>query len=82
MTLHGVSDVLMAGRAAVRFSKRVGLFNFGAAHSTFYDFVEKPKKVGKVDPESAIEATRVQPTIHQCVMVINHHETFAFQAVH
>jgi hypothetical protein len=43
----------------VRLSQGVGLFDLRTAYSTFDDFVEKSQEVGKIEPEAAIETTRV-----------------------
>jgi hypothetical protein len=44
--------------------------------------VEKSQHVGKVDPKPAIQTTSVEAPIHQCVMALDHHETFTFETVH
>jgi hypothetical protein len=40
--------------------------------------VEKSQHVGEIDPKPAIQAPGVQAPIHQRVMALDHHETFAF----
>jgi hypothetical protein len=44
--------------------------------------VEKSKKIGEIDPKSAIEATGVQPPIHERIVPLNHHEAFALKTIH
>ena len=44
--------------------------------------MEKSQKICQVQPESAIETSRIQTTIDQRVVPLNHHESFAFQAMH
>ncbi|ULA59765.1 MAG: hypothetical protein LZF60_160094 [Nitrospira sp.] len=44
--------------------------------------MEKPEQVGQIDPESAIQAACIESAIHERVMPLHHHESFAFQAVH
>jgi hypothetical protein len=44
--------------------------------------MEESQHVGEIDPEAAIQTTGVEPPIHQCVMALDHHETFAFETVH
>jgi hypothetical protein len=44
--------------------------------------MKKSQHVGQVDPKSTIQTAGVEPPVHHCVMALDHHETFAFQAVH
>jgi hypothetical protein len=44
--------------------------------------MEKTKKIGKIDPKSAIETPRVEPPIHERIMPLNHHEAFALETIH
>jgi hypothetical protein len=44
--------------------------------------VEEPKKIGEIDPKSAIETTGVEPPVHEGVMPLNHHEAFALKTIH
>ncbi len=44
--------------------------------------MEKSEQVGEIDPKSTIQTTGVEPTIHERVMPLHHHEPFAFQAMH
>ena len=44
--------------------------------------MEKPQEIRQVQPESTIEASRIQTTIDQRVVPFNHHEPFALQAMH
>ena len=62
--------------------QREGLTNLGATKAGVEDLVEKSQQVRQVQPESAVEAACVQPTVEQCVMPLHHHESFALQAVH
>jgi hypothetical protein len=63
-------------------SERKGFANLGAPKAAVDDFVEKSKKIGEIDPKSAIETTGVQPPIHERVVPLNHHEAFALQTIH
>ena len=62
--------------------ERKGFPDLGAPESAVDDFVEKTKKIGQIDPKSAIEATRVEPAIHESIMPLNHHEAFALKTIH
>jgi hypothetical protein len=44
--------------------------------------VEKPKKIGQINPKTAVETTGIQSPIHERVMPLNHHEAFALEAIH
>jgi hypothetical protein len=44
--------------------------------------VEKTKQIGQINPKSTIETTRVEPPIHERIMTLNHHETFALETIH
>ena len=44
--------------------------------------MEESEQVGEIDPESTIQTTGVETTIHERVMPLHHHEPFAFQAMH
>jgi hypothetical protein len=44
--------------------------------------VEKPKKIGKIDPKAAVETTRVEPPVHERIMPLNHHKAFALETIH
>jgi hypothetical protein len=44
--------------------------------------VEKPKKIGKIDPKAAVKTARVQPPIHERIVALNHHEAFALETIH
>jgi hypothetical protein len=44
--------------------------------------VEKPKKIGKIDPKAAVETARIEPSIHERVVPLNHHEAFALETIH
>jgi hypothetical protein len=63
-------------------SERKGLANLGASETAADHFMEKSKKIGEIDPKSAIETTGVQPPIHERVMPLDHHEAFAFKTIH
>jgi hypothetical protein len=44
--------------------------------------VKKAKQIGKVNPKPTIQASSIEPSIHQGVMTLDHHEPFAFEAIH
>jgi hypothetical protein len=44
--------------------------------------MKESEQIGEIDPESAIQATGIETPIHERVMPLHHHESFAFQAVH
>lgn len=44
--------------------------------------MKKSENIRKIDPESAIEAPSVEPFVHKSVVALNHHEAFAFEALH
>jgi hypothetical protein len=44
--------------------------------------VKESKKIGEIDPKSAIEAPRIQTPIHERIVPLDHHETFALEAIH
>jgi hypothetical protein len=62
--------------------KSVRFLDLASAHAALYNLVKKPQHVGQVDPKSTIQAPSIEAPIHQRVMALDHHETFAFQAVH
>jgi hypothetical protein len=63
-------------------SERKGFPNLGAPESAVDDFVEKSKKVGEIDPKSAIQTTGVQAPIHERIVPLDHHEAFALKTIH
>jgi hypothetical protein len=44
--------------------------------------VEKSKKIGEVDPKPAVKTTRIESPIHERIVPLNHHETFALETIH
>jgi hypothetical protein len=46
------------------------------------DFMKKSKKVSQINPKSAIEASRVNPSIDEGVVALDHHEPSALEALH
>jgi hypothetical protein len=44
--------------------------------------MKEAEEVGKINPKPAVQATGVQTPVHQRVMPLDHHEAFAFEAVH
>jgi hypothetical protein len=67
----------VASQHAVRLSSERERFpNLGAPKSAVNDFMEKSKKIGEIDPKSAIQAASVKPPIHERVVPLNHHEAF------
>ena len=44
--------------------------------------VEEVVEVGEIDPKPAIEATGINPAIHKGIVPLDHHEPFAFEALH
>jgi hypothetical protein len=44
--------------------------------------VEKSKEIGKIDPKTAVETARIEPSIHERVVPLNHHEAFALETIH
>ncbi|MCW5787029.1 MAG: hypothetical protein KIT49_05995 [Nitrospira sp.] len=44
--------------------------------------MKEPEQVGQINPESTVQATGVETAIHERVVPLDHHKTFAFQAVH
>jgi hypothetical protein len=44
--------------------------------------MEEPKEVGQIDPKTTVQATGIQPPIHERIVPLNHHEPFALEAIH
>jgi len=44
--------------------------------------MKKAEQVGKVDPKPAIQTAGIDSPIHQRIVTLDHHETFASQTVH
>jgi hypothetical protein len=44
--------------------------------------VEKPEKIGKIDPKAAVKTARIEPSIHERIVPLNHHEAFALETIH
>jgi hypothetical protein len=44
--------------------------------------MEEPKEIGQIDPESTIQTSGIETSIHQRVMPLDHHEPFALQTIH
>jgi hypothetical protein len=44
--------------------------------------VKKSKKIGEIDPKSAIETARIETPVHERIVPLDHHEAFAFEAIH
>jgi hypothetical protein len=63
-------------------SQREGFPNLGSPEPAIDHFVEKSKKIGQIDPKSTIQTACIQPTIHQRIVPLDHHETLAFQTIH
>jgi hypothetical protein len=39
--------------------------------------MKKPQQIRQINPESAIQAARIESAIHERVMTLYHHESFA-----
>jgi hypothetical protein len=63
-------------------SQGIGFSDFRTAHATFNNLMKEPQEVRQVDPKSAIQAAGVQSPIHERIVTLHHHESFASQAVH
>jgi hypothetical protein len=72
----------MLPRSESGVSQGIGFSDFGPTHAAFNDLMKEPQQVRQVDPKSAIQTTRVKPSIHERVVTLYHHEPFASQAVH
>lgn len=44
--------------------------------------MKKPEDVCEVDPKSAIETAGIESPVHERIVTLHHHETFAFEAMH
>jgi hypothetical protein len=44
--------------------------------------VKEAKKIGEIDPKSAVETTGIESPIHERIVSLNHHEPFAFETIH
>jgi len=44
--------------------------------------MKKAEQVGKVDPKPAIQTAGIDSPVHQSIVTLDHHETFASQTVH
>jgi len=44
--------------------------------------MKKAEQVGKIDPKPAIQTAGIDSPIHQRIVTLDHHETFASQTVH
>jgi hypothetical protein len=63
-------------------SERKGFPNRRAPESAIDHFVKESKKVGEIDPKSAIETTSIEPPIHERIVPLHHHEAFALETIH
>jgi hypothetical protein len=63
-------------------SERKRFPDLGSAEPAIDHFMEKPKKIGKIDPKAAVETARIEPSIHERIVPLNHHETFALETIH
>jgi hypothetical protein len=63
-------------------SERKGFPNFRAPESAIDHFVKKSKKIGEIDPKSAIETTSIEPSVHERIVPLDHHEAFALETIH
>ena len=63
-------------------SEGKGFPDFGAPEPAVDHLVKKSKEVGEIDPEPAIYASRIEASIHQRVMPLDHHEPFALETIH
>jgi hypothetical protein len=63
-------------------SERKRFPDLGSAEPAIDHFVEKPKKIGKIDPKAAVETTSIEPSIHERIVPLNHHEAFALETIH
>jgi hypothetical protein len=68
--------------ACASYSERKRFPDLGSAEPAIDHFVEKPKKIGKVDPKTAVETARIEPSIHKRIVPLNHHEAFALETIH
>jgi len=50
--------------------------------SAIDDFVKETKKVSKINPESAIEASSINPPIEEGIVAFYHHKPSALEALH
>lgn len=63
-------------------SQREGFANFRATETAIQDLVKEAQQICQIKPKPAIEASRVETPIDERVMSLDHHESFAFHAVH
>jgi hypothetical protein len=54
----------------------------GSTEAAIQHLVEKSQEVGQVQPEAAVEAPGIETPVDERIMPLDHHETFAFQAMH
>jgi hypothetical protein len=63
-------------------SERKGFPNLRAPKSAIDHFVKKSKKIGEIDPKSAIETASIEPPVHERIVPLDHHEAFALETIH
>jgi hypothetical protein len=62
--------------------EREGFPNLRAPEPAIDDFVEKSKKIGEIDPKSAIETTGIEPAVHERIVPLDHHKAFTLETIH
>ena len=62
--------------------QRVGFAYLGSTKSAIQDLVKETQKIGKIEPEPAIETSCVEASIDERIVPLDHHEAFAFHAMH
>jgi hypothetical protein len=63
-------------------SEGEGFLNLTTFYAAINHFMKKAKEVGKIDPKPAVEAPGVNSPVHKGVVPLDHHEPFAFEALH
>lgn len=63
-------------------SERKGFPNLRAPKSAIDHLVKKSKKIGEIDPKSAIETASIETPVHERIVPLDHHEAFALETIH
>ena len=66
----------------VRGLQREGFAYLGSTEAAIQDLVKEAQQVGQIEPEPAIETSRIETPIDERIMPLDHHKPFAFHAMH
>jgi hypothetical protein len=75
-------DMVVLGQKRPPFLEYERFTHFITFPPTINNFMKKPEEVGQINPEPAIEAACVNPTIDEGIVAFHQHKPFALETLH